>query len=174
MSDVADFDGDGDADLLFRLKELNQTAVIRLNGKTLVDSQYLPSNADPTLEIRGIGDANGDDLRSVRDQRTTDIYWQNPTTQTIQIQTLNFQNNSWNSNFKSIAATAPLQGIGDLDLNNTADLLLQEPGANGLGIATVNGAIALASNLQNGNNSFKFDSANWQVIEMDEFGEVIA
>jgi Domain of unknown function (DUF4347) len=166
MSDVADFDGDGDADLLFRLKELNQTAVIRLNGKTLVDSQYLASNPDPTLEIRGIGDANND--------RTTDIYWQNPTTQTIQIQTLNFQNNSWNSNFKSIAATAPLQGIGDLDLNNTADLILQEPGANGLAIATVNGAIAPAGNLQNGNNGFKFDSANWQVIEMDEFGEVIA
>jgi hypothetical protein len=167
MSDVADFDGDGDADLLFRLKELNQTAVIRLNGKNLVDSQYLAANADPTLEIRGIGDANND--------RTTDIYWQNPTTQTIQIQTLNFQNNSWNSNFKSIAATAPLQGIGDLDLNNTADLLLQEPGANGLSIATVNGgAIAPTSNLQNGNTSFKFDSATWQIVEMDEFGEVIA
>jgi Domain of unknown function (DUF4347)/Cadherin-like domain len=173
MKAVGDFDGDGDADLLLRLKDLNQTAIIRLDGKAFVDSQYITSNADINLEIRGIGDTNGDDLRSVRDQRSPDLYWQNPTTQQIQIQTLSFQNNSWSSNsFKSIAANAPLQGIGDLDLNNTADLLLREPG-NGLGIAIVTPTtITPAGDLKSNGINFTFNSADWQVAMLDEFGDV--
>jgi hypothetical protein len=165
MKAVGDFDGDGDADLLFRLPELNQTAVIRLQGKALVDYQYITSNTDPILEIRGIGDTTGD--------RTPDIYWQNPTTQQIQIQTLSFQNNSWSSNsFKSIAANAPLQGIGDLDLNNIADLLLREPG-NRLGVAIVTPTtITAAGDLKTNGINFAFDSADWQLSLLDEFGDV--
>jgi ELWxxDGT repeat protein len=167
MSDVADFDGDGDADLLFRLKELNQTAIVRLNGTAMVDAQYITSNADPSLEIRGVGDANGD--------RIPDIYWQTPDNKKILIQSVAFQSGSWlTDTFRAIESSAKLQGIGDLDLNNTADLLTKDLKTNGLTITTINAdSINLAGNLQDSGATFSFDRLDWQIEQIDDFGDLL-
>jgi uncharacterized delta-60 repeat protein len=165
--DMADFDGDGDADLLFRLKELNQTAIVRLDGKIFVDTQYITANTNANLEIRGVGDANAD--------RTADIYWQTPDNQQVLVQLINFTTTWLTDNFKAISSTAPLQGVGDLDLNNTADVLFKEPSVNGLAITIVNAnALTPAGNLQNSGTAFSFTDANWQIEQMDEFGDVVA
>ncbi len=165
--DVADFDGDGDADLLFRLPERNQTAIVRLQGATFVDRQDLTANADASLVIRGIGDANGD--------RIADIYWQTPNNTQVLVQPLQFQQGRWLSeNFRPIASSAPLQGIGDLDLDGVDDLLLADRGSNGLLLTIVNPtAPQPLGNLQNQGVPFTFSQSDWQIEQMDEFGELV-
>jgi Domain of unknown function (DUF4347)/Beta-propeller repeat len=98
---VADFDGDGDADLLFRLPELNQTAIVRLNGPIVTDAQYITANADATLQIRGIADSDGD--------RIPDIYWQSPDQRKVLVQTIKFQGGKWlTDDFALADPTLPL------------------------------------------------------------------
>jgi uncharacterized delta-60 repeat protein len=84
---VADFDRDGNIDLLFRLPELNQTAIVRTNGKTLVDALYITANPDMNLQIRGIADSNGDSI--------PDIYWQSPDKRQVLVQAMKFQAGKW-------------------------------------------------------------------------------
>jgi uncharacterized delta-60 repeat protein len=98
---VADFDGDGDVDLLFRLPELNQTAIVRLNGPIVTDAQYITTNADATLQIRGVADRDGD--------RIPDIYWQSPDQRKVLVQTIKFQGGKWlTDDFALADPTLPL------------------------------------------------------------------
>jgi hypothetical protein len=160
---MADFDGDGDADLLLQLPELNQTAIVQLNGKGLVNYQYITSPTESNLTIRGVGDSNGD--------RIADIYWQNPDNSGVLIQTIT---SLTASNFTSIASTAPLQAIGDLDLNNTADLLFRNVGLDGLLLDLVNPLQSALSNapLQQQGQNFQFGDSNWNIVQTDDFGDV--
>jgi hypothetical protein len=157
---AADFDGDGNTDLLFRLPELNQTAIVRLNGAALVNSQYVDS---PTVgfEIRRAGDSNGD--------RITDIYWQNTDNTRVLIQTITAQRSS--ANFAPVVSTAPLQAIADLDLNNTNDLLFR---STGLLLNLVNPGQPQSFNtpLEQSGNAFQFSDVNWNIVQTDDFGEV--
>jgi uncharacterized delta-60 repeat protein len=84
---VADFDRDGNIDLLFRLPELNQTAIVRTSGKTLVDAQYITANVDVNLQIRGIADNNGDSI--------PEVYWQSPDKRKVLVQAVKFQAGKW-------------------------------------------------------------------------------
>jgi hypothetical protein len=98
---VADFDHDGNIDLLFRLPELNQTAIVRMNSKTFVDAQYITANADTTLQIRGIADSNGDQV--------PDIYWQSPDKRKVLVQAIKFQGGKWLTDDLAVAdPTLPL------------------------------------------------------------------
>jgi hypothetical protein len=84
MTDVADFDGDGDADLLFRLPELNQTAIIRLDGQQLVDYQFINSAPTLTATVKGVSAATIG--------RPATIYWQTPDNQQVFVQSVSFAN----------------------------------------------------------------------------------
>jgi hypothetical protein len=66
-----------------------------------------------------------------------------------------------------------LQGIGDLDLDGVDDLLLRDAASNGLLLTIVDpiGSRPLG-NLQNQGVQFTFDNADWQIEQMDEFGEI--
>jgi FG-GAP-like repeat len=159
---VADFDGDGDADLLFRLPELNQTAIVQLNGPSLVNYAYIASPTEVGFAIRSVGDSNGD--------RIADIYWQNAENTSVLIQPLTAQSQS--NNFTPVVSIAPLQGIADLDLNNTNDLLFR---STGLLLDLVNPAQPQLLNtpLVQAGQVFQFDDINWNIIQTDDFGEVI-
>jgi hypothetical protein len=74
---IADLDGNGQPDLLLRLPALNQTAVIRLDGKVFVEAQYLPSPSIADLRYRDIWYWEG--------HSQVTINWQNATqTQVLQ------------------------------------------------------------------------------------------
>jgi hypothetical protein len=166
VAEVADFDGDGDADLLFRLKDLNQTAIVRLQGATFVDAQYITPNANPNLEIRGVGDANGD--------RVADIYWQTLDNTQVLVQGVSYVSGNWvTAGFTPIVTTGALQGLGDLDRNGTDDLILRNNITNSLRLNVVNSAVARTPiDLQNAGQAFTFTSIDWQVERVDEFGAV--
>jgi hypothetical protein len=79
---IADLDGNGQPDLLLRLPALNQTAVIRLDGKIFVQAQYLTSPPIANLQYR--------DIWFWADHSLNLIHWQDATqTQVIQ-QSLRF------------------------------------------------------------------------------------
>ncbi len=163
---LADLDGDGDSDLLFQLPELNQTAIVQLNGSALVNYAYIASPTETGFAIRGVGDSNGD--------RIADIYWQNADNTSVLIQTI--APNTLSNNFTPVVSIAPLQAIGDLDLNNTADLLFRNIGTDGLLLNLVNplqSALVDAPLQQQGQN-FLFGDRNWNIVQTDDFGDIAA
>jgi ELWxxDGT repeat protein len=166
VMDLADFDGDGDTDLLFRLKELNQTAIVQLQGQTFINAQYLTANSDPSLIFRGMGDADGDLI--------ADIYWQTPNNGQVLIQSIKFRAGKWLSeSFKLVnqGGNVPLQGIADLDRNNTADLLWRDLTSDSLLVKVVE-SNAPAVNLQRQGQVFQFNAPNQQIVQMAEFGDI--
>jgi VCBS repeat-containing protein len=158
---VDDLDGDGDSDLLFQLPELNQTAIVQLNGPSLVSYAYIAAPTEAGFAIRSVGDSNGD--------RIADIYWQNAENTTVLIQTITAQSPS--NNFTPVVSIAPLQGIADLDLNNTNDLLFR---STGLLLDLVNPAQPQLLNtpLVQAGQAFQFGDINWNIVKTDDFGEV--
>ncbi len=82
ISAIADLDGNGQPDLLLRLPALNQTAVIRLDGKVFVEAQYLASPPIADLHYRDIWFWEG------HSQAT--INWQNATQTHVLQQPVNF------------------------------------------------------------------------------------
>jgi VCBS repeat-containing protein len=156
---LADLDGDGDSDLLFQLPELNQTAIVQLNGAALVNYAYIASPIEAGFAIRNVGDSNGD--------RIADIYWQNAENTNVLIQTITAQTAS--NNFTPIGSIAPLQGIADLDLNNTDDLLFR---STGLLLNLVNPVQPLNTPLAQAGQDFQFGDSNWNIVQTDDFGEV--
>jgi hypothetical protein len=146
-----------------QLKELNQTAIVHLNGKALVSYEYITSPTEANLKIRGVGDSNADQI--------ADIYWQSPDNSRVLIQTITSQTSS---NFTPIASIAPLQAVGDLDLNNTADLLFRNVGLDGLLLDLVNPlqSALLNAPLQQQGQAFKFGDSNWNIVQTDDFGDV--
>ncbi|NJM47113.1 MAG: hypothetical protein HC860_13905, partial [Alkalinema sp. RU_4_3] len=168
LSKLGDFDGDGDMDLLFRLPELNQTAIIRLQGKTFVDAQFLGTSPDSSLIIRGVGDYNGD--------RIADIYWQTPQNDRVVVQPLKLQSDRWVSeSFITIASggNRPLQGIADLDRNSTDDLLFLDPTTNGLLVKPVEQTNAAPTTVQQQGQTFAFSGSDWAIVQTDEFGDLV-
>jgi FG-GAP-like repeat len=168
LSKLGDFDGDGDTDLLFRLPELNQTAIIRLQGKTFVDAQLLGTIPDSSLIIRGVGDYNGD--------RIADIYWQTPQNDRVVVQPLKLQSGRWVSeSFITIASggNRPLQGIADLDRNSTDDLLFLDPTTNGLLAKPVEQANGAPTAVQQQGKTFTFSGTDWSIVQTDEFGDFV-
>jgi Domain of unknown function (DUF4347) len=168
MSDVADFDGDGDADLLFRLPELNQTAILRLNGQSLVDYQFIDSAATPTATIKGISAA--------QTNRPATIYWQTPDHQQVFVQSVSLAADRWVSDtFIQSSSSTPVLGIGDIDRDNIADVLTAN-GLNGLRFAIndVNNRLTPAPDVQTVGTPFQFAPGNWEVAQLDEFGDVAA
>jgi FG-GAP repeat len=81
---IADLDGNGQPDLLLRLPALNQTAVIRLDGKIFVEAQYLTSPPIADLHYR--------DMWYWEGQSQATINWQNATQTQVLQQPVNFVN----------------------------------------------------------------------------------
>jgi ELWxxDGT repeat protein len=156
---MSDFDRDGDMDLLFRLGELNQTAIVRLNGRIVADAQYLDALPMGNLEFR-----------QTRDQK---VYWQTADNQQVVIQDLIFRSGKWESKFKSIASSGQLQGLMDLDGNSTSDLIFRNSLTNGLQF-TLADARQAAKPIQQQNQTFQFGSGNWAVIQTADFGNMVA
>jgi ELWxxDGT repeat protein len=155
---MSDYDRDGDMDLLFRLSELNQTAIVRLNGRVVADAQY--------VDALPVGDFK---FRRTADQK---VYWQTADNKQVVVQDLVFRSGKWESKFKSIASSGQLQGLIDLDGNSTSDLIFQNALTNGFQFALTDSTQPVKP-LQQQNKTFQL-GGNWTVIQTRDFGNVVA
>ena len=96
LSGIADFDGDGNPDILWRNTTSGQNAVWYLDGVTVTGSAVLDSMADQTWTIVGTGDFNGDGK--------PDILWRNTTSG---------QNAVWYLNGVTVTGFAVLNSMTD-------------------------------------------------------------
>jgi ELWxxDGT repeat protein len=156
---MSDFDSDGDMDLLFRLGELNQTAIVRLNGRVVADAQYLDALPGANLEFRQIAGKQ--------------VYWQTANNQQVVIQDLGFRSGKWESTFKPIVSSGQLQGLVDIDGNGSPELIFRNPLTNGLQFALTDPR-QTAKPTQQPNQTFQFASGNWAIIQTSDFGNVAA
>jgi hypothetical protein len=117
---VADFDGDGDRDLLYRLPALNHTAIVRLEQTTFIDAHLIAAAPGPDWTIAAALDGNGDGIH--------DLYWQSLDRQQVQFQAVTLNGNiPVAPNFTGLNLTGSLAAISDLNQDAIPDLLLSPP-----------------------------------------------
>jgi len=95
---VADLNGDGNADLVWRNQTTGQNIVWFLNGTTLLGASMLPTVADLNWEIKGVRDFNGDGR--------ADFLWRNKVTG---------ENVVWLMNGAAVAAADFLPRVADFN-----------------------------------------------------------
>ncbi|MFM2432349.1 MAG: hypothetical protein RLZZ511_3563 [Cyanobacteriota bacterium] len=116
---VTDFDGDGDRDLLYRLPELNHTAIVRLDQSQFIDAHLLTAAPAGTWTIAATHDGNGDGI--------SDLYWQSPDRRQVQFQAIMLNDGMPIApRLENLGIAAPLAAIGDLNQDAVPDLLLQD------------------------------------------------
>ncbi|MBD2329048.1 Calx-beta domain-containing protein [Alkalinema sp. FACHB-956] len=113
---TADFDGDGDADILWRNLFTGANLIWRMNGTSYVEDVLLPTVADTNWKIEGIGDFTGDGR--------VDILWRQTQVGAVQVWAMNgtvvangyglltIGNGDW-----------VVESVGDLDGDKVTDIV---------------------------------------------------
>lgn len=125
IASAADFNDDGYADILWHNGSTGANAIWLMNGAVLASVVNLPAlPADPSYEIRGTGDFNGDGH--------PDIVIRNRSTELNAVWLMNGTAYSQAVDLLSLAAKFELSGVGDFNDDGSADLLWRntETGAN--------------------------------------------
>jgi len=70
VAGIGDFDGDGEADILWRNSSSGQNYIYPMNGTAIMPSEgFIRTVADPAWQVKGVGDLDGDGR--------ADIVWRN-------------------------------------------------------------------------------------------------
>ncbi len=169
VAGTGDFNGDGNADILWRNASGELTAWL-MNGSSIVSSGDVTSNGatvrpDASWSVAGIGDFNGDGKR--------DILWRNSSGEVA----------VWMMNGTSIASSGDLTsggvavhpdaswsvaGIGDFNGDGNSDVLWRNS-SGGLSIWSMNGTtITSGAAITSGGVTVAPD-ASWHVVEIGDF-----
>ena len=154
---TADFDGNGQADLLWRNSNTGENRIWTMNGTTLLAEIALPAVADLNWHIVGTGDFSGDGQ--------TDILWRDMSSGA---------NGIWTMNGTTLADYTPVHyetdftwqvaGTGDFNGDGQVDILWRNTvsGANGLWL--MNG-LAFGSYV-----AINYEpDLNWQIVGTGDF-----
>jgi hypothetical protein len=151
---LRDFNGNGEADLLWRNPTTGENGLWEMNGFGIQAAQALPGAGAP-WQIAGTGDFDGDGH--------ADILWRNPVTG---------ENGVWLMNGFTIVSAQALPtvtpnwvvaGIGDFNGDGFADILWQDGNTGQAGIWEMNGLALLDTRLISGLNP------GWQIVGVADF-----
>jgi ELWxxDGT repeat protein len=141
LGDPHDFNGDGNADIVWRNTSDGNTAIWFMNGITMAASAF-PGGVPVAWQIAGVGDVNGDGK--------ADVIWHHGTSGTVAV---------WLMNGATVTAlgfpgSAPtdwaIQAIGDGDGDGKADLVWRNTSDGNTGIWFMNGTVMASSSFPGG------------------------
>jgi hypothetical protein len=168
LEGLGDFDGDGDADLLFHRPDLNQLIIVELERGVAIGARSLTPHPGKNFTIQGIADANGDQI--------ADIYWQNADQTQVIVQLVQSQPAAtFRSKFATIATSQPLQKVADFNADGTYDLFLRNYQTDELIIQDLNWDASPGSEqiLQQAGTPFKLGGGEWQIEQIGEFRQLV-
>ena len=154
---IGDFDGDKNADILWRNTSTGQLGIWFMNGgafKSYALISYIVS--DPNWEVAGVGDLNGDGK--------SDIIWWNKSTGWVGAWLMdgsNYTQASWI--FQIVDTNWKIVGVGDFDGDGKSDIFFRHSvsGANAVwlmnGLAIKSGALA-----------YQVSDLNWSVAAVGD------
>jgi hypothetical protein len=113
-SAFGDFDGDGNADILFRHGQSGQVVIWRMSGLGILQVGVV-GTPNPVWELHGIGDLNGDGR--------SDLVWRNGSTGALVVWLMNGTSIVSSTAVSSPSTVWQLQAVDDFDADGRADLL---------------------------------------------------
>jgi hypothetical protein len=121
---VADFNGDGKADLFWRKPSSNQTYIHLMNGSSIASGAYMQAVSSTKYVVAGTGDLNGDGKE--------DIVWRDQTNGENYVWLMNGTNSPSVQLINTVADQAwKIEEIGDYNGNGKADLFWRKSTSTG-------------------------------------------
>jgi hypothetical protein len=128
---LADFNGDGNTDLLWRDYNTGNNGIWFMNGTTVLSTASLPNMAGRNLKIHGAADFNQDGH--------VDLLWRNSLTGENFVWLMNHTAVSSIQLLPSVDLAWELQGIGDMNGDGQPDLIWQHCATSALGVWVMKG-----------------------------------
>jgi VCBS repeat protein len=170
VAGAGDFDGDGMSDLLWR-NSAGQLVLWTLNGSTITGGGFVtsggsPLNPDPSWNVAGVGDVDGDGK--------SDLIWRNSATNEVTVWFMNGGTVTGSSDLNAGGvsvrpdASWSLAGVGDFNADGSADLLWRRSDGT-LTMWLMNGANIAGSNFVNSGGFAVSPDASWHIVEIGDF-----
>jgi hypothetical protein len=155
---IADFDEDGDKDLLWRNKKTGENSFWRMNGTDYVESVNLTQVSDLNWEIEAVGDLVGTGSK--------DILWRNKSNGMVSVWELNKMGLT---DYKLMSSVNPgldweIQGVGNFKSGGKQEVLWRNRNSGAVVYWEVQGLNATTQRYDiTSNNLLTVSDKNWQV-----------
>ncbi len=168
---ITDFNGDNEADILWRNNVNGSLVDWSMGGGTLINASGVTANGaavlvDSSWSALGVGDFNGDGL--------SDVLWRHSTDGSLAMWQMNGATvtSSAAPTFNGVAVTPDASwsvgGIGDFDGDGTADILRRRTDGS-LSEWTMNGTTISASQAPTMNGAAVTPGASWSIAGIGDF-----
>ena len=118
VAGVGDFNGDGNADILWRNKSTGMVVMWLMNGKNKIGEVTILGAGNADWTVAGVGDFDGDGR--------SDILWRSTSTGMVVMWLMNGTSvKSWSVILGTGYTDWPVAGVGDFDGDGRSDILLR-------------------------------------------------
>ncbi len=155
---VADFNTDGQPDLLWRNQQTGEVYVWFMNGTTRIGGQSLGTvEVTSRLEISGVGDFNGDGK--------PDILWRNVWTGEVSVWLMDGTIQTGTQSLAFVHPTWRIAGVADFNDDGNPDLLWENASSGEVYVWFMDGTTRIG-----GQSVGTVPDLNWQIILVGDFG----